>query len=115
MKHLLLKLILEEKLSSSGDATKIQKLQQKLDSGLSVKDLQETGLIVTKADFVKRFKNPPTLHKKCKDVMTYIGGNYIQMLSDGNYLFDYKSLKPKRSKKLEILEEALFAHLNQGE
>jgi hypothetical protein len=37
------------------------------------------------------------------------------MLSDGNYLFDYKSLKPKRSKKLEILEEALFAHLNQGE
>ena len=50
----------------------------------------------------------------CKDrraLDDYIGGNYIQMLSDGNYLLDYPNLKKKRSKKLEIVEEVLFKHL----
>lgn len=113
MKHIYRRLILEEKLSEDSNFAKIQKLQQKLDEGINIKDLTDTGLIKTVKDFNDGYVKPPVLHKRCKDVMTYIGGNYIQMLSDGNYLLDYPNLKTKRSKKLEIVEAVLFKHLMQ--
>jgi len=114
MKHLFKRLILEEKLKDSPDFKKIQALQQKIDTELSIKDLTETGMIMTRESFEKSYINPPALDDKCKDVMTYIGKNYIQMLSNGFYLFDYPTVKTKRSKKIEIVEEALFNHLTGG-
>jgi len=111
MKHLYRRLILEEKLSENSDFSKIQKLQQKLDSGIDITDLTDSGINLSIEEFKANYVKPPELHKKCKGVMNYIGGNYIQMLSDGNYLLDYPNLKKKRSKKLEIVEEVLFKHL----
>jgi hypothetical protein len=111
MKHLFKQLILEEKLKDAPNLKKIQMMQQKLDGELCIKDLTETGMIMTRDSFEKSYFNPPKLDGKCKDVMTYIGKNYIQMLSNGFYLWDYPSRKPKRSKKLEIVEQALFNHL----
>jgi hypothetical protein len=108
MKHLYRRLILEEKLSENSDFSKIQKLQQKLDSGI---DITDSGINLSIEEFKANYVKPPELHKKCKGVMNYIGGNYIQMLSDGNYLLDYPDLKKKRSKKLEIVEKVLFKHL----
>ncbi len=113
MKHIYRRLILEEKLSEDSNFAKIQKLQQKLDEGINIKDLTDTGLIKTVKDFNDGYVKPPVLHKRCEDVMTYIGGNYIHMLSDGNYLLDYPNVKKKRSKKLEIVEAVLFKHLMQ--
>jgi len=112
MKQIFRRMILEEKLSENPDTKKIQLLQQRLDQGITIKDLTDSGLIVTLKDFNAMYVNPPVLHKKCKDVMIYIGGNYIQMLSDGNFLLDYPNVKNKRSKKIEIVEDALFKHLN---
>jgi hypothetical protein len=114
MKHLFKQLILEEKLKDSPDLKKIQKMQQKVDGELTIKDLTETGMIMTRESFEKSYYNPPVLDDKCKDVMTYIGRNYIQMLSNGFYLLDYPTMKPKRSKKLEVVEEALFNYLTQN-
>ena len=111
MKHLFRQLILEEKLKDAPNLKVIQQMQLKVDSELSIKDLTETGMIMTRESFEKSYRNPPALDTKCKDVMTYIGKNYIQMLSNGFYLWDYPSTKPKRSKKLEVVEEALFNHL----
>ena len=111
MKHLFKQLILEHKLKDVPNLKVIQKMQQKIDGELSIKDLTETGMIMTRESFEKSYKNPPVLDNKCKDVMTYIGKNYIQMLSNGFYLFDYPTVKSKRSKKIEVVEEALFNHL----
>ena len=111
MKHLFKQLILEQKLKDVPNLKVIQKMQQKIDGELSIKDLTETGMIMTRESFEKSYKNPPVLDNKCKDVMTYIGKNYIQMLSNGFYLFDYPTVKSKRSKKIEVVEEALFNHL----
>jgi len=114
MKHLFKQLILEEKLKDVSNLKVIQKMQQKIDGELSIKDLTETGMIMTRESFEKSYRNPPALDTKCKDVMTYIGKNYIQMLSNGFYLFDYPTVKSKRSKKIEVVEEALFNHLMGG-
>ena len=114
MKHLIQQMLVQEKIKQDGDKKLIQELQQKLDSELTIKDLIETGRITTRVDFEKSYVSPPSLDPKCKDVMVYIGKNYIQMLSNGYYLFDYPNVKPKRAKKLETVEEALFNHLMQN-
>ena len=95
MKHLYRRLILEEKLSENSDFSKIQKLQQKLDSGIDITDLTDSGINLSIEEFKANYVKPPELHKKCKGVMNYIGGNYIQMLSNGNYCLTILTLKRK--------------------
>jgi len=112
MKHLFEALLLEEKLKETPDKKKVQHLQQVLLGDISIKEFVDTGMIMTVDTFLKSYVLPPPIHLKCKDVMVYIGRNYIQFLSDGNYLFDYDKGLVKKTKRIDVIEKFLFDYLN---
>jgi hypothetical protein len=80
---------------------------------LRLKTYINTGVITTLDSFMNQFKAPKKIHPKCTDVIVYLGGSYIQMLSDGNYLFSYGIGIKKKSRKLEVVEEYLYNYLNK--
>jgi len=116
MNHLLREEILMTKLLEPHNVKYIQRLQRMSDKeNLDVYDFNQTGTIMTREDYQNYHKHI-VLHKKCTDVIKYIGGNYIQMLSDGNYLIQYDTSKRgKRSKDLKKLEQYLFKIISSNE
>jgi len=59
----------------------IQKIQQAYDNGTyGAKEYKTTREKLSREEFVERFANPPKLDKNCKEVYTYLGGMFIQLL-----------------------------------
>lgn len=116
MKHLINEEILTAKMSGSHNRGYIQRLQGMLDKEqLSISDFIDTGLIMKRDEYA--IKNPTCyLHRKCSDVIRYVGNHYIQMLTDGSYLLKYEpSEKGKRSKNLKIIEGYLWSIVSSYE
>lgn len=61
------------------------------------KVFRDTGLI-TKKDVVE---NQEELHKLCTDVIVYVDGFYVQMLSDGYFYYNNKY-------RADLSEEVIF-------
>lgn len=116
MNHLLREEILMTKLLEPHNVKYIQRLQRMSDKeNLDIYDFNQTGTIMTREDY-QSYHHHISLHKKCTDVIRYIGGHYIQMLSDGNYLIQYDTSKRgKRSKDLKKLEQYLFKIISKNE
>ena len=113
MKHFLRDEIIAQKFGNPNNTKYIQRLQQMLDMpAYSQKNFADTGMITTKKDFLSSYSTPPTLHKTCTDVIKYIGGHYIQMLSSGKYLLKYNEERGKNSKDLDKLEAIIFKTIN---
>lgn len=105
-------LILKEKMSSTPNKSKILFLQNALDKGLSIESFRNSGHIITKEDFLKKFVIPPLLEQSSTDIMEYFDGSYIQMFPDGMYgLYDEHNIM-YMSYKLNDMEEILFRKFN---
>lgn len=117
MKALLRDEIIKEKLSSPHNVKYIQRLQQMMDyDHYTIKDFVDTGLIMPREEFEKLYAQSPNLHKKCTEVSRYVGGHYIQLLSDGNFLLNYSGVgRGKRSKDLQVVESYLWDSINPSD
>lgn len=116
MKHLIREEILYTKLKNPHNVGYIKRLQQMFDSDeLTISDFTSTGVMMKRADYESIHHSVP-LHKKCMDVIRYIGGHYIQMLSDGNYLLQYNTNKRgKRSMDLKKIEGYIWKIISSYE
>lgn len=69
----------------------VRRLEMMLDKDIEFYDFIDTGIMVERGElerqeFLILFANVE-LHPKCTDIMRYIGGYYIQMLTNGYFLF----------------------------
>jgi len=109
MKNLITQEIALQKESHPSQKKYIQRLQQMLDIHTYVqKDFVSTGMITSRTEFIKQSPLSP-LHEKCTDVIVYLAGHYIQMLSDGKYLLNYTGEgRGHRSKDLNKIETIIY-------
>lgn len=116
MKELIFEEILFTKQNEPHNVKKIQRLQQMLDyPSYSIKDFMDTGEVYSREDFEDMYDDRQ-LNDTCLFVMRYVGGFYIEMLSDGSYLFTHPSgKKSKPTKDLEKLEEKIFKNIISNE
>lgn len=116
MKHLIRDEILYTKMSDPHNVKYIQRLQRMSDKEeLTISDFADTGVMMKRDDYqnIHRFAE---LHNKCTDVIKYIGGHYVQMLSDGNYLLKYEQKgRGKRSKDLKKIEGYIWKMISSYE
>ena len=116
MKHLNRDEILYTKMSDPHHVKYIQRLQRMSDKEkLTIADFADTGVMMKREDYqeIHRFAE---LHKNCTDVIKYIGGHYVQMLSDGNYLLKYEQKgRGKRSKDLKKIEGYIWKMISSYE
>lgn len=97
------------------DVKRIQRLQQMMDAdNLTIKDFQDTGMIMEREEFESLYAIAPTLHKDCTDVCRYAGGFFIQMLGAGNAKFylKYGKYRGKYADKIDELEAVLWERIN---
>ena len=113
MKYLLREEILFTKMKDPNNVKYIQRLQQLMDADeVTIKDFIDTGVLYKRSDFENLY-GTIELHKKCTDVMRYMGGHYIQFLSDGNYLVQYTPTnRGKRSKDIDKMEQFIYNMVN---
>tara|TARA_R110000803_G_scaffold163375_4_gene227029 strand:+ start:220 stop:552 length:333 start_codon:yes stop_codon:yes gene_type:complete len=103
MKNLIKKEIQSLKLKYPNSKSYVQRLQQMLDIEVyTQKDFVSTGLITPRKKYEMKF---PTvnLDERCCDVISYVGGYYIQMLCNGRYLLDGEV-----STKIDWLETNIY-------
>lgn len=77
---------------------------------ISKKDFVNTGRITTIQDFIIKSGTPSdSLRYDCLDIMMYIKGFYIQMLSNGTYYFEVDG-SSFYSKDIKLAESILWEH-----
>ena len=113
MKSIIAKEILKTKMQEPHNTKYIMRLQQLMDADeVTIKDFVDTGVLHKRNDFESMY-GTIELHNKCTDVMLYMGGHYIQFLSDGKYLVQYDTKsRGKRSADINKMEEYLFKMIN---
>jgi len=86
----------------------IQRVQQHVDNrDYTIKDLQETGLMMSSVDYEKS-GGEVTLRPSCTDVVWYAINNHIaQCLDSGFFIADINGVS-KRSKTLEVVEKFIY-------
>jgi len=116
MRNTILEEISKQKFTTK-DGKYIQRLQQMLDlPKYCVKHFQDTGSITPIPAFLLQYTDT-ILHPKCTNVVTYIGGHYIQMLSDGKYFINQHAAgnilyrRGRYSKYLHKLELIIFNNI----
>ena len=86
----------------------VQRVQQhigKLD--YTLKDLQETGLMMSSADYIKS-GGETDLRSSCTDVVWYaLNSNIAQCLDSGFFIADINGIS-KRSKTLDVVEKFIY-------
>tara|TARA_R110000868_G_scaffold9795_1_gene48203 strand:- start:7055 stop:7402 length:348 start_codon:yes stop_codon:yes gene_type:complete len=109
MKNLIREDILLTKLKDPQNFKHIQLLQNIVDlESISLSTFLKARQKFNVEDFVNRYASID-LHKKCTDVFYYLGGHYLQVLSDGKYLLQYsKDNRGKRSADLNQMEELIY-------
>ena len=102
----LLSLKLDE---GSDNKEAIQKTQQAYDNGTyGAKEYKTTRIKLKRDEFIERFANPPSIHKDCIEVYTYLGGMFIQVIKDGKekkHSWDNGDDNSKTLKSLASLEK----------
>jgi len=82
--------IIREKYINGSHKSFIQESQKILNdiSKVDEKTFVETGRIMSTKNFLSMY---PTIHLDAdvKNIIRYVGGFYVQMLSNGNYLYKY--------------------------
>lgn len=77
---------------------------------LTQKDFVETGRMTTPDNFsIKSGISVNDLQCDCLDIMMYIGGFYIQMLSDGSFYFEVDG-SSFRSKDMKLVESIMWEY-----
>jgi hypothetical protein len=77
---------------------------------ISKKDFVNTGRITTIKDFITKSGTPSdNLRHDCLDIMMYIKGFYIQMLSNGAYYFEEDG-SSFYTKDIKLAESILWEH-----
>lgn len=120
MKQLIAKEILSYKMRKDSNPKVVKKLQQMLDKEtITRKDFLSLSYMIPIEDFFER--NPNTdinlIDSRCKDVISYIGGNFIQMLSDGGYKLSYNdngTSVETETNDIDLLEKLLFEYIRDG-
>tara|TARA_B110000977_G_scaffold199666_1_gene287745 strand:+ start:4980 stop:5327 length:348 start_codon:yes stop_codon:yes gene_type:complete len=109
MNNLIREEILLTKIKDPQNFKHIQLLQQMMDlESISLSNYVKVKQKFNFEDFVNRYASID-LHKKCTDVFYYVGGHYLQVLSDGKYLLQYsKDNRGKRSADLNKMEELIY-------
>lgn len=104
MKSIYLKEATAEKLRPKADHNYIRRMQQFADKEkeFTISVFKDTGRLLNRIDFVNNF-NFEVLNDDTKNVMTYIGGAYIELLKDGTwYTHD------KQDKDINVVEKFIF-------
>lgn len=113
MKHLLRDEVVFQKMTNPHDTKRIQRLQQLMDaSELTIKDFQDTGIIMERGEFESLYAVAPELHQTCTDVCRYVGGFFIQMLNTGRFYLKYANYRGKYADKIDELEAVLWERIN---
>ena len=120
MKRLIAKEILTHKMRKDANPKIIKQLQQMLDKEvIFLKDFVKFSYMMPLQDYFQR--NPNTdmsvIDSRCKDIISYIGGYFIQMLSDGGYKLVYNDDGEDmytESNDIDLLEELLFEYIRNG-
>lgn len=120
MKQLIAKEILSYKMRKDSNPKVVKKLQQMLDKEtITRKDFLSLSYMIPLRDFFKRNPNIDInlIDNRCKDVISYIGGNFIQMLSDGGYKLSYNdngTSVETETNDIDLLEKLLFEYIRDG-
>ena len=103
MKNLIEKEIQSLKLNYPTSKSYIQRLQQMLDmETYTQKDYVSTGLMTPRKKYETKFPEV-NLSERCTDVMSYVGGYYIEMLRNGRYFFEGRTIT-----RIDWLEDDLY-------
>ena len=103
----------QEKLKDNPDLALIDKLQNFLDTGsITLEAFQDTGNFICSKSF-KTDRPDVTLRSDCVDVITYLGGSYIQNRRSGKYLVEINDTQYD-DKDLVMAEEFLFNELSKN-
>ena len=113
MKHLLRDEVVFQKITNPHDTKRIQRLHQLMDADeLTIKDFQDTGIIMDRDEFESIYAVAPELDQSCTDVCRYVGGFFIQMLSTGRLYLKYGTYRGKYADKIDELESVLWGRIN---
>tara|TARA_R110000868_G_scaffold27669_1_gene104699 strand:+ start:402 stop:773 length:372 start_codon:yes stop_codon:yes gene_type:complete len=106
--------ILKEKLKDKPDKLYIQTLQKIQDGEMSLDLFINTGRITPRELFV-HYNPKARLRPDCRDVVRYVGGFYIQILSTGEFLLEINDAEQSdemnsiiKDKSLDVVEEDLW-------
>lgn len=96
----------------------IQSIQQLYDKGEMTKlDFINTGRFMPIKDYFENYGYHPHFHKEAKDLMRYAGGYCIQVLPNGEWLFDGNDATESdevntkfKSKNLSVVEDFMWKH-----
>lgn len=106
--------ILKEKMKDKPDKLYIQTLQKIQDGEMSLDLFINTGRITPRELFV-HYNPKARLRPNCRDVVRYVGGFYIQILSTGEFLLEINDADQSdemnsiiKDKSLDVVEEDLW-------
>lgn len=110
MKELFLREVLNEKNRKHPSKHYIQRLQKSADAEIefTFSVFKDTGRLMWVGDFDMHYPDQ-TIHDDCTDVMVYIGGLHIQMLSSGGWYL-YLGQDEHYNDEAFPLEEILFEY-----
>jgi uncharacterized protein YkuJ len=102
-----------EKLKDNPDLELIDKLQNFLDTGsITIEAFQDTGNFICSKSF-KTDRPDVTLRSECVDVITYLGGPFIQSMRSGKYLVEINDTQFD-DKDLVTVEQFLVIELSKN-